>query len=91
MKLMLLLGSGVSKPSGLPGVQKLTEAVLTGRWFRHTDGKFYPLERGRDHQHHVGKKMIPERLFPHRQNTAGIPEARPGCPGQLIRNCFISK
>jgi hypothetical protein len=42
--MIIFLGSGVSLPTGLPDVRKLTEAVLTGDWHKHTDQLFY---RGR--------------------------------------------
>ncbi|MDB6019239.1 MAG: hypothetical protein JWR19_3728 [Pedosphaera sp.] len=42
MKLMLFLGSGVSKPSGLPCVGEITDALLNDPWVRHTNGVFYP-------------------------------------------------
>ena len=41
MKFMLFLGSGVSLPSGLPGVNDITAKVLSGDYFRHTDGFYY--------------------------------------------------
>ncbi len=40
MQLVLFLGSGISFPSGLPGVAKITDSVLNETWFHHTDGRF---------------------------------------------------
>lgn len=41
MNLLLFLGSGISLPSGVPGVQELTDSILTGEWYQHTDRRFY--------------------------------------------------
>jgi len=41
-RLMLMLGSGVSLPTGLPSTEKLTQAVLEEAWHSHTDGQYYP-------------------------------------------------
>ncbi len=38
---MLLLGSGISLPSGLPPVETITEQILNGDWHGHTDSNFY--------------------------------------------------
>jgi hypothetical protein len=42
MELMLLLGSGTSYASGLPSVDKITDATLNGQWFQHTTEIFFP-------------------------------------------------
>ncbi|RYD77729.1 MAG: hypothetical protein EOP84_15180, partial [Verrucomicrobiaceae bacterium] len=39
--MILFLGSGVSLPTQLPGVDELTRAVLSGEWHKHTDQLFY--------------------------------------------------
>ncbi len=41
--ILLLLGSGVSMPSGLPDSATLTNAILMGRFYQHTDQSFYPI------------------------------------------------
>jgi len=41
MNLITLLGSGVSIPSGLPTVKKITESVLSDEYHMHTDSTFY--------------------------------------------------
>lgn len=41
MNLITLLGSGVSIPSGLPDVQKITENILYDEYHMHTDSTFY--------------------------------------------------
>jgi SIR2-like domain len=42
-------GSGISRASGAPMVGEITESLLQGGWWRHTDGRFYPcrLEQGK--------------------------------------------
>jgi hypothetical protein len=40
MDLLLLVGSGISYASGMPGVDEMTDAVLNGKWFQHTDETF---------------------------------------------------
>ena len=44
------LGSGVSYASGAPTVASITDNLLNGAWFPHTDWRFYPrpLNEGRD-------------------------------------------
>lgn len=42
MDLMLFLGSGVSYPSGLPSVGKITNALLESPWRFHTSQKYCP-------------------------------------------------
>lgn len=46
MKPLVFLGSGISKPSGLPDVSKLTHALFEPAWYKHTDERFYPLSEG---------------------------------------------
>jgi SIR2-like domain len=41
MKLILFVGSGISRPSGLPGVEELTSRLLNDKWFQHTNSRFY--------------------------------------------------
>lgn len=41
MNLITLLGSGVSIPSGLPDVKKITENILSDEYHMHTDSTFY--------------------------------------------------
>lgn len=36
-------GSGISRLSGAPTVDAITESLLEGAWRPHTDGRFYPL------------------------------------------------
>lgn len=40
-KVMLFLGSGVSYATGLPTVQRITDCLLNGWWWKHTDERFY--------------------------------------------------
>lgn len=42
MNLLLFLGSGVSFPSGLPGVANLTDRILHGTYHKNADGEFRP-------------------------------------------------
>jgi hypothetical protein len=42
IKLMLFLGSGISRKSGLPLVGAITDRLLNGVWHRHSDGGFLP-------------------------------------------------
>lgn len=42
MKLMLILGSGVSYASGLPNVHQITDSILNDAWHSDTDENFYP-------------------------------------------------
>src|SRR5438309_6852542 len=42
MKPLIFFGSGVSRPSGLPDVVRLTEAIFANRWVKHGDSNFYP-------------------------------------------------
>ncbi|MDB6121429.1 MAG: hypothetical protein JWQ71_422 [Pedosphaera sp.] len=51
MKLLLLLGSGVSFASKLPNVQEITNQVITGAWYRHTDSNYYRVREGSGNQH----------------------------------------
>lgn len=54
MRLMLFLGSGISFPSGLPSVQKLTSSVLNGDWHLEEGFSFRPgppRERGDPTRH----------------------------------------
>ena len=41
-RLMVLLGSGVSLPSRIPGTEQITHAILDEEWWRHSDGQFIP-------------------------------------------------
>jgi hypothetical protein len=46
MQLVVLLASGASIPSGMPSVRTITERMLSGEnVFRHTDKRFYLVER----------------------------------------------
>lgn len=45
--MIIFLGSGVSRPTNLPGVNDLLDAILWGEWHKHTDQLFYP---GPNHQ-----------------------------------------
>ncbi|MCX6900976.1 MAG: SIR2 family protein [Verrucomicrobia bacterium] len=40
-KVMLFFGSGISFETGLPTVQQVTDRLLNGWWWRHTDGRYY--------------------------------------------------
>ena len=42
MSISFLLGSGFSRKAGMPTVVDLTEAVLAGEVWRHTDSNYYP-------------------------------------------------
>lgn len=42
MRLLCFLGSGVSRPSGLPMSTSITNALFEGPWHKHTDELFYP-------------------------------------------------
>ena len=42
MKPLVFLGSGVSRPTGLPDVYTLTAAIFENRWVKHGDSNFYP-------------------------------------------------
>lgn len=42
MGMILFLGSGVSYPTKLPGVEELLDSILYGEWQKHTDQLFYP-------------------------------------------------
>src|SRR5882724_8580877 len=46
MKPLIFFGSGVSRPSGLPDVVRLTEAIFADRWAKHGDSNFYPKRAG---------------------------------------------
>jgi len=46
MKPLVFFGSGVSRPSGLPDVVRLTEAIFADRWSKHGDSNFYPKRAG---------------------------------------------
>jgi len=41
-RVAFLLGSGISYASGAPTVTALTDSVLNGAWWQHTDLRFYP-------------------------------------------------
>lgn len=42
MNTLFFLGSGVSYKTGLPSTKEITESLLNGEWWRHTDSNFYP-------------------------------------------------
>lgn len=69
MKPLVFLGSGISKPSGLPDVAGLTAALLEPIWYKHTDSNFY---RRREHaacpetqQCQVFLRRLMERVRPY--------------------------
>lgn len=39
--ILLFLGSGVSLKSGMPETEKITELILNGRWFKHSNDIYY--------------------------------------------------
>lgn len=45
MNLLFFLGSGVSLKSGLPDTKAITESLINGKWWHHTDQNFYPGEQ----------------------------------------------
>ncbi|MEE9443558.1 MAG: hypothetical protein V3V99_12915 [candidate division Zixibacteria bacterium] len=42
-RMLVFLGSGVSYKSGLPDVNKITNEVLDGKWFKYTDQNYWPI------------------------------------------------
>lgn len=40
-RILLFLGSGISYPSGLPDIRKITDCILYEEWHSHTDEDFY--------------------------------------------------
>ncbi len=50
--LIVLLGAGISYDSGLPGVDKLTEAILNDKWYRYTDRIYAPGDHAADDKLH---------------------------------------
>ena len=59
MKLMLFLGSGISFPSGLPSVDKITNSMLDDDWFDHSDLTFV---RGEHTAEYFRKQNLVPRL-----------------------------
>jgi hypothetical protein len=47
-RLVLLVGSGVSRASDAPTLDKLTTQILESPWRPHTDWRFYPVPSGEE-------------------------------------------
>jgi len=47
MRAALFLGSGISRASGAPMVDDITDSLLNGAWWYHTDLRFYPGQQTR--------------------------------------------
>jgi hypothetical protein len=48
MNILFFLGSGVSYKTGLPDTKTITDKLLNGKWYAHTDGNFYPGQNPND-------------------------------------------
>lgn len=59
MSLILFLGSGVSYKTGLPDTQTITEQLLNGDWWRHSDSNFY---RGLNRNEYLAQFDITPKL-----------------------------
>jgi hypothetical protein len=59
MNIILFLGSGVSYETGLPDTKTITEELLNGDWFMHSDSNFY---RGKSHNAYDAKFDITPKL-----------------------------
>ncbi|MGV8019299.1 MAG: SIR2 family protein [Ignavibacteria bacterium] len=59
MNILLFLGSGVSYKTGLPDTKTITETILNGDWWMHTDSNFY---RGKHNNEYFDSKDITPKL-----------------------------
>lgn len=59
MKVLLFLGSGVSYETGLPDTKSITDSILNGDWWMHTDSNFY---RGKHNNEYFDSKDITPKL-----------------------------
>ena len=59
MKAILFLGSGVSYKTGLPDTYTITEQMLNGDWWRHSDSNFY---RGKNNNEYFARFDITPKL-----------------------------